>query len=359
MEKRIGRILILLGLLIAVPLAAFGADLTIGTAITGIGNITMTSSTITATAFVGDGSGLTNLPIPATIPVGYTDGNLANACLGIDACRDHTSGNYNTGMGDAALMSNTTGVGNTAVGQNALVDNVVGSDNTAVGQSSLANNIADYNTAVGVLSLNANTTGYSNSAMGDSALLFNTTGNENTAVGVDALGSNVSGSLNTAIGAHADVNAINLTNATAIGANAKATASNSVMIGDVGSITPFRQAVTWIGGPTTWSSTSDIRAKEEIQDINYGLDFINALRPVQYKMKNGNGKTDFGFLAQDVQEILGADANIVSVMPDSLHMMALSYTGFIAPMVKAIQEQQQVIQQLRKELGELKATLAK
>lgn len=53
-------------------------------------------------------------------------------------------------------------------------------------------------------------------------------------------------------------------------------------------------------------------------------------------MRNSNNRLDFGFIAQDVETLLGDTYNILGIGNDADHTLALGYTDFIAPMVKAI-----------------------
>jgi hypothetical protein len=148
-----------------------------------------------------------------------------------------------------------------------------------------------------------------------------------------------------------------LTNATAIGSYAIATVSDSVRLGN--------DSVSCIGGHAAWSNTSDRREKKDIQDISRGLEFIKALRPVEFRMNKGNDRVDFGFLAQDIETLLGEKFNILGIGADQNRTLSLRYTDFIAPMVKALQEQQGQIQQqqeiisaMRSELDNLKAEIS-
>jgi len=128
-------------------------------------------------------------------------------------------------------------------------------------------------------------------------------------------------------------------------------ASNKVRIGST--------AVTVIEGQVGWSFPSDIRLKKDVEDIGQGLDFVKALRPVQYRLKDGNERIDFGFIAQDIETLLGTDYNVLGIGGDAERNLSLRYTDFIAPMVKAIQEQQVMIEQLKAEIGELKRRLGR
>ena len=80
---------------------------------------------------------------------------------------------------------------------------------------------------------------------------------------------------------------------------------------------------------------------------NLGLNFILNLKPVSYNLIGGNNKSSYGFLAQDVEKIVGVETNIVSTDESKDHIKSLRYTEFIGPMVKAIQEQQTLIEDLK------------
>jgi hypothetical protein len=259
---------------------------------------------------------------------GFSNGDAAwdanNTAVGYWALHDNaptstTNGINNTALGASALEQNTTGHRNTASGANALYANTTGNRNTASGSNALY----------------ANTTGNYNTASGRSALSANTTGEYNTASGSGALYANTTGSYNTAIGYFADVASENLINATAIGYNAEVDGSNRVRIGNGN--------VTQIGGNVAWSNLSDRRGKEDIADIPFGLEFIRALKPVVFKLKNGNGRMDLGFIAQDIEDLIGEEYNLLGIGATEERKLSLRYTDLIAPMVNAIQEQQEII----------------
>ncbi len=258
-------------------------------------------------------------------------------------------GSYNTGLGAGALRNNSPyAVYNTAVGDGALY-----SESFSNGNSSYPSG----NTAVGTWSLlsdqpdggNGGLNGTGNSALGGSSLFNTTTGYENSALGLSAGVLNVTGSRDTFLGESAEPGASDLVDATAIGAGANVDASNHIQIGDT--------QVTQIGGPVAWSNLSDIRAKTNIQDLDLGLDFVMALRPVSFTLKQGNGRTDLGFIAQDVETLLGDGYNVLGIGADKDRTLSLRYTDFIAPMVKAIQEQQVEIATLRQQREEQNARI--
>jgi hypothetical protein len=227
------------------------------------------------------------------ITVGMGGGNVyTNTASGLNALSKNTTGIQNTASGQAALSANTTGSRNTASGQAALSANTTGSQNTANGAGALTSNTTGgWNTASGQNALSANTTGIQNTASGQSALYSNTTGNSNTANGAGALTSNTTGSQNTASGQGAlsanttgswntanGVNALSLNtgyiNVSGFGYDAQVTGSSQLQLGNTGT-TVFAQSAV--------QTRSDIRDKADIRDITLGLEFVNALRPVDFK----------------------------------------------------------------------------
>lgn len=132
-----------------------------------------------------------------------------------------------------------------------------------------------------------------------------------------------------------------------IGQGAAATANNHIRIGNTQSL-----ATT----PVMWTVVSDRRAKSNIKDSPIGLDFIKKLRPVSYFKKNDeNKKTEYGFIAQEVEATLkkAGDSNngVIYVDPDGNYGMR--YNDIIPITVKAVQEQQELIEQLQKANAEL------
>ena len=328
-----------------------------------------------------------------------------NSAFGAHALRSNTTGSGNTSTGRGAMYKNTGGNDNTAVGLSALYWNTNASESTAVGSSALENNIGQMNTAVGSKALFnnttgthntalgrvaaiSNTTGVSNVAVGASASYYNTTGFGNTAVGDLALYLNNGGSYNTAVGDDAlayttgsyntgvgkDSGATgNFTNTGSFGYNAKAAASNTIVIGN--------SAVTQIGGYVGWSNLSDGRYKTNVKQNVPGLEFIKRLKPVTYSWdasklneidgaeklatdaKLGEGreakakKVYTGFIAQDVEAAAkdcGYDFSGVVRPANESSRYQLTYSEFVVPLVKAVQEQQKEIEALRETVRALK-----
>ena len=108
----------------------------------------------------------------------------------------------------------------------------------------------------------------------------------------------------------------------------------------------YRFYVAWNGQisatSTTISAISDIRLKENIRDLDYGLDTILALKPRRFDWKSGKGKDtrdDIGFIAQELEPILPelvGDWMAGEGEPDDLKSVKAG--DLIPVLVKAIQQ---------------------
>lgn len=270
----------------------------------------------------------------------------------------------NTGIGSQSLANLTTANANTAVGANALQLNFIGSGNTAIGVNALRNATLGPNVAVG-----------------NDALSSLINGSQNIAVGVAALANFVQGARNTAIGdAAMALDAGPRVNCTALGANAEVDGNNQVQLGDSQTIPYAYNAL---------NLRSDLRDKTDVRNTSLGLEFIQALRPVDFRYDfredyrtapptppassatpaefatyqraradwkeasrfanlQGDGskaRTRFhhGLIAQEVAEVItrtgidfgGYQDHTVNGGED---VRSIGYTEFIAPLIKAVQE---------------------
>ena len=343
----------------------------------------------------------------SNVLAGFTGGSSnSNMSFGYSALRNSLAGYHNTAVGYSALSNNATGTSNTAVGYSALSTNTTGTYNTANGFNSLRLNTGSANTATGSTSLEFNLSGSNNTANGSAALYQNTTGNGNTAIGCNALNPNTTGSYNTAIGSVAlfsntkgsynvaigyyagAENPDSLSNSIAIGYAAMVTGSHQVIIGNSG--------IGKIGGWVNWSNVSDERVKKNIKADVPGLNFINGLQPVTYNLdldaadnllgidkekkekrdkdmtqdlkdKNDKARKDkenivqTGFVAQDVEKTAkNIGYNFSGVNVDESGIYSLSYSEFVVPLVKAVQElseqnarQQELIDKLNARIEQL------
>jgi hypothetical protein len=196
-------------------------------------------------------------------------------------------------------------------------------ENVAIGQNSLFNagNTAG-SVAVGLDALYTAGNGSSNNTgVGNSAGKFISTGANNTCLGYFA-GTNVSPFYIT-------------------------TQSNRVVVGDSNVTNAYVQVA--------WTVVSDERDKTDIQNVSYGLDFINRLRTVKFKRDNRNryenGVSDgskkdqnytYGFLAQNVieaEKACGAtDDTLLVANNEDPNNLKLVETSVIPALVNAIKE---------------------
>lgn len=102
--------------------------------------------------------------------------------------------------------------------------------------------------------------------------------------------------------------------------------------------------------------TSDVNAKKEIEDIDLGLDFINQLRPVNFKFKeNQSNRTHTGLIAQEVEKVLGKNdkalliksINVDEETGEENTSYSLRYSELIAPLIKSIQELNAKVEELQ------------
>jgi hypothetical protein len=264
--------------------------------------------TSTGHTHAGDSAQIGSTPIP-----------YRNTAIGTGALKVNTTGNYNTAIGAFPLLSNTTGYYNVAVGS-ALQDNTIGNGNTSIGHLSLQSN---------------------------------TTGNYNTSIGTYSLQHKTQGDLNTAIGYNAGADTTDGTNNTMIGRNAQVpnlTGSNQIRVGDTN--------ITYAGIQIAWTITSDKKYKKDIRQLELGLDFINELNPVEYKRINTDkNEKEFGFIAQDIEEILNKN-NIKDsgmITKDDNGYLHLRYNDIIPILTKAIQELSKKNNELEKRIQILEA----
>jgi hypothetical protein len=96
--------------------------------------------------------------------------------------------------------------------------------------------------------------------------------------------------------------------------------------------------------------TSDRRLKENIEDVS--PEIAKAIKPHKFRFKE-NDRTRYGFIAQEVQEII-PDA----VKEDKDGYLLLSYQDMIAPLYALVQEQQGRIDELENRLERLEALIA-
>lgn len=101
-------------------------------------------------------------------------------------------------------------------------------------------------------------------------------------------------------------------------------------------------------------NTSDRRLKTNIDSLNYGLAELMKLTPVRFNWKTdtANIKDKIGFIAQEVQSII---PEVVHVGDDENQTLGIYYADMVSLLTSAIQEQQVIIESLKKENEIIKA----
>ncbi len=131
----------------------------------------------------------------------------------------------------------------------------------------------------------------------------------------------------------------------------------------------------------TSSQTSDKNLKENIRPLQNGLETIMKLNPTTYNFR-GNGEYNglklstglhYGLIAQEVEEVLpslvknnvhtytvpvnsgsGPDATQETEVEKTMDYKTMNYTELIPVLIKAVQEQQKEIEDLKKQIKSLK-----
>jgi trimeric autotransporter adhesin len=316
----------------------------------------------------------------------------------------------NTAVGWSASRL-SLGFQNVAVGAESLFgdgqfgDN--GAANTAVGYAAHSSNFNGVlNVSLGRFALLNGTSGDLNTAVGAHSLIRDTSGSGNIGIGFRAGDRILSGNGNVCIGDSATTSTGILNNTIAIGTGTIVDQNNRALIGNT--------STTSIGGPVNWSVISDGRYKKDVAENVKGLDFIMKLRPVTYaydynkmnglsdvaptftkrsssgmlvtspklaKLQYKKGGADLGkldgrvrakagfpdanpnegvrftgFIAQEVEAAansVGFEFSGVDKPTNDKAKYALRYAEFVVPLVKAVQEQQTVIEAQNRKIEEL------
>jgi len=291
------------------------------------GNFTMSGTSIDASQNTAVGNFTLNA---------LTTGS-SNSAFGYNSLKGTTTGFNNSAFGFGSLQTNSTGSDNSAFGLLSLLINTTGSNNSSFGVSSLeSNSSGSNNCAFGNNTLMSNTTGGNNSGFGDQCLTENVSGSGNSAFGSGSLNTLTGGNFNTALGNSSGSMLTSGNNNITIGYNSQVpsnTGSNQLRLGNTG--------ISYAGIQVAWTITSDRNLKNNILNSNLGLGFISKLRPVSYTRKNDeSGKTEYGLIAQEVEESLKQEGieNSAMLTVTEGGEYQLRYNDLLAPMIKAIQE---------------------
>jgi hypothetical protein len=102
------------------------------------------------------------------------------------------------------------------------------------------------------------------------------------------------------------------------------------------------------------TAISDERLKENVRDIDTGLNAIMALKPRRFDWKEGKGqdkKNAAGFIAQEFETVFPECVGTSKAGEDGIEYKNINHETLIPTLVKAMQEQQALIESLTKRLA--------
>ena len=108
------------------------------------------------------------------------------------------------------------------------------------------------------------------------------------------------------------------------------------------------------GDVVAFSTTiaSDARLKENVKDLNYGLKDVLDIRPVSFDWKEKrNGQHDIGVIAQEIEKIIPEVVVEVDTLNSEDTHKTVDYAKLTSVLIKAVQEQQQQINELKEKLN--------
>ena len=334
--------------------------------------------------------------------------NSGNIAIGVNSLRGVTTGDYNVAVGYKALCSVTTGNNNTAAGYLAGCTITLGSFNTFLGYKTTppasAGNYSN-NTAIGFCAQRT-TIGTNNTAIGTCAQTHtcDSVASTSTAIGYKA-GYITSGDSNVTIGSNTKAygssvmvgkNRYGCACSTAVGHGPCSTGGCSISLGYCSEVSGTNTIAIGYGVANNssdhiqwgnssnnvknciwpcWSTLSDQRDKTNIQSLDpkYGIEFIKKLKPksfnwdnretyvrecgFEFGQKDGtltNSEENYGFMAQEIDKTIEElDIKFDALRGKEKDAFRLTYSAFIAPMIKTVQEIATRLELLDQEITQL------
>lgn len=350
-------------------------------------------------SFFGNNAGYNNTESENSFfgnEAGYTNSTgYWNSFFGNRAGYANSTGDFNSFFGESAGI-NSTGNSNSFFGQYAGQSNVSGSGNTAIGHlADMTFNNLQNATAIGY---HANVNSSNSLVLGgyltvdgepvetkvgigtsdpDTKLEVNGATGVTVRISSSGAGQNLE-FYNSFSGADFRINndgtlnflrsTDNFTSTTEIaaftGTNVRPGADNAFNLGG----SSYRWAEVWAANGTI--QTSDERLKKDIRTMGPTLDKIGQLNPVYFRWENeslDNGREHIGFVAQDLRQIIpqavvdhewveNPETGKREWIPTA--NLGVNYSELIPVLVKAIQEQQAMIEQLQEENRRIRELIA-
>ena len=114
--------------------------------------------------------------------------------------------------------------------------------------------------------------------------------------------------------------------------------------------------VALTNGSTSWGTFSDERLKYDVEPINNALQSLSELRTIKYRLKDvdePDSQKKLGVVAQDLVGVLDEVVEPLQRNGDDTEYMAVRYTELVPVLIKAVQEQQDIIENLKSRIEQL------
>ncbi|MEM7368688.1 MAG: tail fiber domain-containing protein [Bacteroidota bacterium] len=346
--------------------------------------------------FVGTGSGKNNIS------------GGENVFMGSFTGLENTTGSFNTFLGRYSGQLNETGSSNTSIGWRAGGDNIAGSGNVFIGSEAgvnelgsnklyINNNGATAPLVYGEFGANKLAIGTSTVAA-DASLMVN--GNVRIADDADMYGLDelfgfndlrlygdpnigpnnqadmvigANGNVGIGIGNNVPTQKLQVVGKILIGTAETLEDAGFSTLGVDATIRPIADNTYDLGSASfRWDdvfatngtiNTSDRRDKQNIQDLDYGLEQILQLRPVRYEWKGQPEKGEkLGLIAQELETVIHEVVKTHDLLPTEeggtmenveLERLGVYYSDLIPVLIKGMQEQQVIIEKLEQRLETL------
>jgi len=258
-------------------------------------------------------------------------------------------------MGRDSLATATTASSCVAIGDSAMANSPSGvnfSSIIAIGPSAMTDTSSLTNAANGAI------------AIGSGALNALTSGARNTAIGYAAGDTIQNGSSNTIVGYGCDTDTTGRSDCVIIGDRITLSIASDEVV-EIGNAT---NSMTYDLGGGDITVSSDVRIKKDIEDTKIGLEFINKIRPVTYRRRptsewpeefgaldpsdESRDKVWDGLIAQEVKAVMDEMGVGFSGWQESANTkQILSYGKFVMPLIKAVQELSQQVEELKAKIN--------
>ena len=111
-------------------------------------------------------------------------------------------------------------------------------------------------------------------------------------------------------------------------------------------------------GGTSWGTFSDERLKYDIEPVTNAIESLANIRTVKYRLKDVDSpesKKKIGVIAQDLVGVIDEVVDSSKRPDDETDYLNVRYSELIPVLVKAIQEQQAMIEDLKAKVAALEA----